>query len=77
MQRITRELEERKKQKALRESQLPPEEPDELEATVEYARRQSLNRAASVFDNGSLREGINTRKSVFDRSAVFTREGDS
>ena len=47
---------------------------DEDETGMAYAPREMrpfLNEEKGVFDTGVMGEGINTAKSVFDRTAVF------
>ena len=49
-----------------------PEEEETLTYRT-YSRETALNREQGVFQNQTF-EGINTRKSIFDRTAVFSRE---
>lgn len=69
---LDRMMDVKKKQREDRR-RLPPEEPDEVEISMELPLHQPLNTAKSVFDEGLEKRfgGINTAPSVFDRSAVF------
>lgn len=71
MRVLERLIQDNEKQKK-RKQTYGQEEDDEETMTYMYRKRQPfLNENAGVFSGKNL-EGINTRKSVFDETAVFT-----
>lgn len=58
-------------QKKKRAGNIPEEE--ETLTYRAYSRETALNREQGIFQNKTF-EGINTRKSVFDRTAVFGKD---
>ena len=74
--RVTERLIRDKKKKNKKKTALFSEEEEE---TMTYAPREvkkPLNQQKGAFDQGKF-EGINTKKSVFDETAVFFAERNS
>ena len=71
MRSLDRLEQQRRVKKQNKATQPPPEW--EMEEELEFPRFLPLNRTKSAFDNGADQTfgGINTEKSVFDKTAVF------
>lgn len=61
------------KKEKLRKAEQWENWPDEVEATIEMLKGESLDTAAGVFDRGLQKRfgGINSTASVFDAKAIF------
>lgn len=67
--RVTEQLIRRQNEKKRRQAD-PSWEEEETMTYASWRRQKPLNQQAGVLNQGKM-EGINTRKSVFDSTAVF------
>lgn len=78
MRSIEKLIDEQKKKEKNNKTAVENEEPDELEATMQWSAAKPINSAVSMFDRNleKNRGGINTAPSVFDKGAVFHVSGE-
>ena len=73
--RVTEQLLRHRNEKKRKESSAVSEEEDTMTYTS-WKRQKPLNQQPGGFNQGKM-EGINTRKNIFDETAVFNTASDT